>query len=374
MSASVIESGQSSKIKMNKLAIALLVRRFGRCGGMESYVWHLADKLADLSTTVYVICDQLVEGNPKVKICIVGRSKKSRNHERLSAFGIQANEVVQKLRGEIPDIIVHAHERSVNHDVITAHGTLFDPRVNGFKSRWSKRVRAWLRMQRNDFVKAQTIIPVSDLISEQIQDYYAQEFSLKLSAPGLPAIEPIKAQFDKPRIAEKELLKIVFVGKEWKRKGLDVAISICSGLKLMGIPLTLDIFGPLPSSLPAKYLAIEWITPHSWTDRIPYEKFDLLMLLSKDDPFGMVVVEALQHGVPCILSKGVGAGRHLKEGIITFNGKFDTSFLTDFISIINSRLPPQTWWSWKDLARWHITEIYTPLLKVHDAHQRKIEI
>ena len=46
MSASVIESGQSSKIKMNKLAIALLVRRFGRCGGMESYaVWHLADKL-----------------------------------------------------------------------------------------------------------------------------------------------------------------------------------------------------------------------------------------------------------------------------------------------------------------------------------------
>ena len=104
------------------------------------------------------------------------------------------------------------------------------------------------------------------------------------------------------------------------------------------------------------------------------ERFDLLMLLSKDDPFGMVVVEALQHGVPCILSKGVGAGRHLKEGIITFNGKFDTSFLSDFISIINSRLPPQTWWSWKDLARWHITEIYTPLLKVHDAHQRKIKI
>ena len=63
------------------------------------------------------------------------------------------------------------------------------------------------------------------------------------------------------------------------------------------------------------------------------------MLLSKDDPFGMVVVEALQHGVPCILSKGVGAGRHLKEGIITFNGKFDTSFLTDlrfFFSSLNS--------------------------------------
>ena len=63
---------------------------------------------------------------------------------------------------------------------------------------------------------------------------------------------------------------------------------------------------------------------------IPYEKFDLLMLLSKDDPFGMVVVEVLQHGVPCILSKGVMLVG-IKEGIITFNGKFDILLQTSFL-------------------------------------------
>lgn len=363
----VIDLGQFSKIAMIEVPIAFLVRRFGRCGGMESYVWNLADELSRSGVKIYVICEEVVESICNVSVCVVPESNSPRSYRRLSDFGVYAHEVVTTLRKEIPDLIVHAHERSVNPDVITAHGTLFNPKKNAVKSFFSLRISTWLRLQRNDFVKARKIVPVSSLIADQILDYYGDEFTPKISRPGLPAVDSIKGQqISRSQSALRQSFKVVFVGTEWKRKGLDAVISLCSVLKLVGIELTLEVYGPRPRSLPAKYTAMEWIILHGWSDRIPYEKFDLLMLLSKDEPFGMVVIEALQHGVPCLLSDRVGAARHLESGFMIFKNVVDVQFINDLIALVNSDLTPQPWSSWRDLAEWHVNEIYTPLMVSRD--------
>jgi hypothetical protein len=48
-----------------KIKITQVVRRFGQCGGMESYVFHLTRALDELGVKVAVLCEEICNDPPK---------------------------------------------------------------------------------------------------------------------------------------------------------------------------------------------------------------------------------------------------------------------------------------------------------------------
>ena len=43
------------------MKVVQVVRRFGECGGMESYVWNLARELSRIGITVQIVCEEILQ-------------------------------------------------------------------------------------------------------------------------------------------------------------------------------------------------------------------------------------------------------------------------------------------------------------------------
>ncbi len=104
-------------------------------------------------------------------------------------------------------------------------------------------------------------------------------------------------------------LKIVFVGNLIARKGLDLLINAVSNLTKNGWSLSLDVYGPGdPDQYSFDHFSVRYC------DLIPFgdsqaviSEYDVLVLPSRYDGWGVVVNEALMAGVPVICSDQVGA-------------------------------------------------------------------
>lgn len=117
-------------------------------------------------------------------------------------------------------------------------------------------------------------------------------------------VEPVKKN-------QEEDLRVMFSGSLIKRKGLDIAIS---AVKLANTPsgrVQLDIYGPgeiekyLPHEIPGiRYLGVY---PQREAQGIIHS-YDLLLVPSRHEGWGLVVNEALLQGVPVLASDRVGAG------------------------------------------------------------------
>ncbi|NBF09260.1 glycosyltransferase family 4 protein [Pseudomonas sp. Fl4BN1] len=102
-------------------------------------------------------------------------------------------------------------------------------------------------------------------------------------------------------------LRVIFIGTLIGVKGLDKLIG---AIKALGFPVTLDIYGPGDPAL----FEIDGRTVH-YRGSIPFGRaqavvgaYDLLVLPSRYDGWGVVVNEALCAGVPVVCSDQVGAG------------------------------------------------------------------
>jgi glycosyltransferase involved in cell wall biosynthesis len=103
---------------------------------------------------------------------------------------------------------------------------------------------------------------------------------------------------------------VIFVGTLTTRKGLDVVIDAVGSLHREGVNISLDAYGP---GDPGRYEFDEVAT--RYRGAIPFgtaqtviATYDLLVLPSRYDGWGVVVNEALMAGVPVVCSDCVGAG------------------------------------------------------------------
>jgi glycosyltransferase involved in cell wall biosynthesis len=105
-------------------------------------------------------------------------------------------------------------------------------------------------------------------------------------------------------------LCVIFVGTLTTRKGLDVVIDAVRSLRREGVNISLDAYGP---GDPGRYEFDEVAT--RYRGAIPFgtaqnviATYDVLVLPSRYDGWGVVVNEALMAGVPVVCSDCVGAG------------------------------------------------------------------
>jgi glycosyltransferase involved in cell wall biosynthesis len=104
-------------------------------------------------------------------------------------------------------------------------------------------------------------------------------------------------------------LQVVFVGSLIERKGLPTLFDALRSSLASGVDISLDVFGP--GSPPASETAPQGVT---FRGTVPFgqvqavvRNYDLLVLPSLHDGWGVVVNEALLQGVPVIVSDAVGA-------------------------------------------------------------------
>ena len=110
--------------------------------------------------------------------------------------------------------------------------------------------------------------------------------------------------------SQADTLRILFSGSLIRRKGLDIAIAAVRQVNSAGIRVQLDIYGPgdidkfLPREIPG--IRYRGTYPQQQAQQI-IAGYDLLLVPSRHEGWGLVVNEALMQGVPVLASDRVGA-------------------------------------------------------------------
>ena len=146
-------------------------------------------------------------------------------------------------------------------------------------------------------------------------------------------------------------LRLVFVGSLISRKGLAVLVEAIVKLNRQGLIATLDLYGsgdPSAFISQSEHVQFKGLIPFGEVQPI-IAAYDILILPSLHDGWGVVVNEALLQGVPVIASDAVGASTLIEvsgAGAIFTSG--DSSQLASILSAVAHN--PSTLKQWQEAA------------------------
>lgn len=344
--------------------IVQIVKRFGPVGGMESYVWRLTHGLSERGLLVSVVCEQVIgKVSADIDVIQVEKSPEKPRWKSMLLFRARVDSLL-KDRFQGQKIIVHSHERSMSHHVTTFHGPPINANGNlNWIQKLSPRIRGWMQMERHELLSpsVQCVVPVSSKVKDALTDEYPDLKSkhMQLGWPGVEPVSDFRAQNGCDRVSP----RFVFVGKEWKRKGLCRAIDIVESLRVADPNASLDVFGVDPSDVPKKLRKKTEVRFKGWTSEIPWGNYDVLIHPAENEPFGMVIAEARSHGVAVLMSDRVGtadlAFRNVR--LVPFNAPSSEweSALEELLA--SPDRSSEVKWTWSDLVDLHCQTIYPQL-------------
>ncbi|WP_342617703.1 glycosyltransferase [Rhodoferax sp. GW822-FHT02A01] len=220
--------------------------------------------------------------------------------------------------------IVHSHENTWHGNVQTVHvlpvkHTLFDGKTGVAKLlRWAKVVTSprllaylWLEKARYAIAPRRTVIVTSDWLRQVMERCFPQvRTSLKVVAPGVTGVFA-SADLDEKRTARAALQLpkagqgLLFVGNDFRKKGLPTLFQA-----LLGLPdIWLAVVGQGEQDAAMRQMASEL----HLTERVhflgaleqmdtAYRAVDCLVHPTLEDTYAMVVLEAMSHGLPVVVS------------------------------------------------------------------------
>ena len=346
--------------------VTMIVRQYGRVGGMEAYVFNLTGALLSSGVSVNIVTEEVADsawgGETFYFIKIPSRRSRWRQmyHFRsLSDLAINRERLKHKS-------VIHSHERTLYNDVTTIHGPLFQS-SGRFGEFLSPRVRFWETVERHELLasKNSIVVAVSELARTELLAKYAEflpESRVLVGHPGVPSATAAVRQ--DPRNPSRDTIRIVMVGREWARKGFDFGLSICASLqKQSGFKVIVDLIGC------AKFKHADFpgvaVNFKGWVDSWWMSaKYDLMLHPAKVEPFGMAVCEAANAGVPVLCSDRVGAldfrcGQMFSQSLAGSVDEWSAAAL----EIVKKSMAGELFfsdikWSWDDLAKLHLNRIY----------------
>ncbi len=292
--------------------IVQVVKRYGPVGGMERYVWELTRELQQLGHQVTVLCERChVEKPAGINVVELGETAKRPRWLSQVRFSRRVTRWVRE--NPCADRVIHSHERLGVHDVTTFHGPPF---ATIYEKGWWRfiSIRVWVRLylEQRELETAKIIVPNSSFISRQLAHYYP-EMTHKFSAPIVPGVLPVTLRSQRNVPADCGI--ICFVGWEWQRKGLPMAIEIVAALRRTRPNLELWVVGPDPSELEPLFAG--WTDGYrllGWReDNAYFSEVDVLLHPAKAEPYGMVISEAMAARVPVVISDVCGAAEHVTQ-------------------------------------------------------------
>lgn len=334
------------------MKILHVVRRYGPVGGMERYVWELTRELCNLGHDVEVLCEVCLAGKPEgIAVYELGKIAWRPRWLSLLRFSWRAARWLNA--HPHPGWLIHSHERVNVHHVTTFHGPPFASVFE--KPFWrllSIRVLMQLYLERRELTKPFCIVPNSQVISKQLAHYYPQ-LAGKLSSPIVPGVQPGTVRT--PHAVPANGGVIGFVGKEWRRKGLPLAVEIVAHLRRNRHELELWVVGPQPEEI--QHLFAGWQGGYrllGWRKQSDYAGFDLLLHPAKAEPYGMVISEAMAARVPVAVSDVCGAAAQVTPdagAIVPLDASAERWADEVEKQLRRSDAPPQFTRGWGDVAR-----------------------
>jgi len=335
-----------------KLDIVLIVRRYGPVGGMERYVWEMSRELAAMGHRITVLCETMHADAPPPGVTLIELGE-VRAKPRWLAHLRFSNKVSRWIAAH-PDAerIIHSHERTAVHHVTTFHGPPFaSVRSKPLWKRISPRIYANLWLEKRELCGAQVkaVIPNSPLIARLLLQYYPT-LSSTLVAPVVPGVSN-NIPFRPQRTIADQGGVIGFVGKEWKRKGLDIAVDIVHKLRQQRPALQFIVAGPQPEAI--QHLFDNWNGGYRLlgeTDATPlYATFDLLLHPARQEPYGMVIAEARAAGIPVLVSSncGIASELHPQSVLSLESGSLQWAHACETLL---GQCPERIMHSWQDVA------------------------
>ena len=336
----------------NKLKLLHVVRRYGPVGGMERYVWELTQELRDLGHEVEVVCEVcLAEKPPGIEVYELGTIAPRPRWLSLLRF---SGRVERWLKGNPHlDWLIHSHERLNCHHITTFHGPPFATvRDKPWWKKVSLRVAMQMYLERRELTVAQFIVPNSNVISTSLAHYYP-ELAHKLTQPAVPGVTPGIRR----KMCEVPLDGgvIGFVGKEWQRKGLPLAVEIIKLLRIQRPRLEFWVVGPAPEKI--QHLFDGWQDGYrllGWSDRSYFADLDVLLHPAKAEPYGMVISEAMAARVPVVISDACGAANQVGADsgkVLSLSDSPATWATAVDQELARSSLPPEFTHGWDQVAK-----------------------
>lgn len=294
------------------LRLIQIVRHYGPVGGMERYVWEMTRELAKMGHEVIVLCEQCHAPPPEgIAVHELGRLPPRPRWLAYLRFGHRVKNWLE--RNPIAGCIIHSHERVGVHDVTTFHGPPFaSVREKPWWKKVSIRIAMQLWLERRELRVAKLIVPNSSIIARQLQHYYP-EFAHKITFPVVPGVVPDVVRQSSGVPLEGGV--VGFVGREWRRKGLFLAVEIVAQLRKSRPKAELWVIGP--SEHEVAHLFHDWHGGYrllGWRkDNEHFRQIDVLLHPAKAEPYGMVISEAMAAHVPVVVSDACGAAAQVAD-------------------------------------------------------------
>lgn len=339
------------------LKLLYVVRRYGPVGGMERYVWEVTRELAALGHQVEVICERCHAEKPHgIVVHELGEIAPRPRWLSLLRFGARVAKWLDV--NPLPGFIVHSNERLGVHDITTFHGPPFaNVRDKPWWKKISLRVAMQFYLERRELRVARFIVPNSEIISRQLAHYYP-EYAHKLTQPVVPGVLPGVVRT--PRHVPADGGIIGFVGREWQRKGLPLAVEIAAQLRLERPQLELWVIGP--DERKVRHLFSNWQGGYrlfGWrSDSSHFREIDVLLHPAKAEPYGMVITEAMAACVPVVVSDACGASTQVNSDsgdVVPLDAPVELWVSEVSKQLNRTQAPPSFVRGWDVVAQEHVT-------------------
>jgi UDP-glucose:(heptosyl)LPS alpha-1,3-glucosyltransferase len=302
---------------MQPLRLAIVIKEFVTTGGLERFGVEVATRLRDKGHRIDLYAwraDPVASRG--MHFIPVKRRYKFSSVLSLVAFGREAFRLMQ---GRTYDV-VHSHERAFGHDLLTIHNF---PYLSGLKEypffrrvdqMWlspRNRLHLWLEKRQ---MTTPCMVAVSSAVRDDLVRLYHPESRLEVIPPGVDTawFHPDEIRLLRPEsrlelgLAEDEFT-ILFVGSEFKRKGLDSLITALpqnARLLVVGRGDHMGHYRSLIQRCGAENRII--FTGLVKDVRRYYAAADVVVLPSRSEAFGMSILEGMASGLPPVVTGNTG--------------------------------------------------------------------
>jgi UDP-glucose:(heptosyl)LPS alpha-1,3-glucosyltransferase len=312
------------------MKIAVVIRKYGFIGGAESFVYELTERLAARKgIEIHVFANQWRRGNGFITFHKIPNVFFPRFMRPIS-FAYFAG---KKIVAEDFDL-VHSHGWIFDMDLFTMHGGLHEPWIKEVRHKsMSLFDRAMARVEEKGIKSSRLkmILPVSSLLKEELLRLYdIPESKIQVIHPGISAtrfsaLDPERSRQEIRRrhgLSTRDLV-VLFVGMNFEVKRLALLLKAVADLSVRrndNSNLKLLVVGKgkkRPYMKLARDLGIvNQVVFAGVAQKVEeyYVASDIFAMPSRNDSFGMVVLEAMMAGLPAIITGRVGARDLIESG------------------------------------------------------------
>lgn len=335
------------KARPKKLNIAVLVKSFITTGGSERYAAEVTQRLLNKGHSIDLyarVADEELSAGMNL-------------HRVPNKFGCSsvlnslsfALETARMLHGKKYDVI-HSHERGYMQDILTIHTFSYKGGTKKYSLLkkidhvyLSPRSGLYLWLEHKQ-MGTPWLVAVSVAIKDDIQKYYNRNKGVFIISPGVDTdwFHPTWVRNCREEVRREERLPedemvVLFVGSEFRRKGLDhliPAISKRMRLLILGRGEREDHYRRLVS----KYGIADKVCFKGHIDNVRkyFAAADVVVLPSLSEAFGMSILEGMACGHPVVTSSEAGVSALVEDRVNGFT--FDDP--TELPNIIRRLLDP----------------------------------